>query len=40
MVALFRIEKLAAGQISIDGLDVTEMPLKTLRSALGGWVSG
>ncbi len=34
MVALFRIESLAAGRILIDGIDIATMPLKSLRSKL------
>jgi len=34
MIALFRIEKLTAGEISIDGIDCASMPIRTLRSKL------
>ena len=35
MVALFRIEKLRAGSIAVDGIDISRIPLKTLRTKLG-----
>ena len=35
MVALFRIQELAAGKITIDGLDIADVPLPILRSKLG-----
>jgi ABC-type multidrug transport system fused ATPase/permease subunit len=34
MVALFHIEKLSAGQIFIDDLDIATVPLQVLRSKL------
>lgn len=34
MVALFRIEELVAGRIVIDGIDISQIPLNTLRSKL------
>jgi ABC-type multidrug transport system fused ATPase/permease subunit len=34
MVALFRIEKLSQGSITIDGVDCASMPLRSLRSRL------
>lgn len=34
MVALFRIVELSLGQIFIDGLDISKIPLRTLRSKL------
>ena len=35
MVALFRIQELASGQIFIDGIDCSSVPLQLLRSKLG-----
>jgi ATP-binding cassette, subfamily C (CFTR/MRP), member 1 len=35
MIALFRIQELAAGSISIDGIDTSRIPLHKLRSKLG-----
>ena len=35
MNAIFRIEELVGGRIIIDGLDISTVPLKTLRSTLG-----
>ena len=35
MVALFRMEKLRAGSISIDGKDIAHVDLKTLRTKVG-----
>ena len=34
MVALFRIEDLAAGRILIDDIDIARVPLNTLRNKL------
>ncbi len=34
MVALFHIEPLAGGRILIDGIDISTVPLRTLRSKL------
>jgi len=34
IVALFRMEKLEAGAIFIDGIDISTIPLRTLRSRL------
>lgn len=34
MVALFRIEELTSGAIYIDGIDISTVPLHTLRSKL------
>ena len=34
MIALFRIEELAAGSISIDNLDISTIPLQILRSKI------
>lgn len=35
MIALFRIEEVAGGQITIDGIDTARIPLHVLRSRLG-----
>eukprot|EP01035_Chromulina_nebulosa_P019561 gene19561-25461_t len=35
MIALFRIQELFAGSISIDGIDISKVPLHVLRSKLG-----
>jgi ATP-binding cassette, subfamily C (CFTR/MRP), member 1 len=35
MIGLFRIQELALGSITIDGLDTKTIPLRTLRSRLG-----
>ena len=35
LVALFRIEELSGGSITIDGLDIRTVPLHVLRSRLG-----
>ena len=35
MIALFRMERLSAGSICIDGVDIESVPLHTLRSKLG-----
>ena len=35
MIALFRIEELAGGKVIIDDIDISTVPLKTLRSRLG-----
>ena len=35
MVSLFRIEPLAAGSITVDGVDISTVRLNTLRSRLG-----
>ena len=35
LVALFRMEKIVSGTILIDGVDISKIPLKTLRSTLG-----
>lgn len=35
MNAIFRIEELVGGRITIDGLDIAAVPLTTLRSTLG-----
>lgn len=35
MVALFRMEKLRAGVICVDGIDIAKVPAKTLRSKIG-----
>lgn len=35
MVALFRIQELAGGQVFIDGVDCSQVPLQELREALG-----
>ena len=35
MIALFRIQELAAGKIFIDDIDISTVPLKLLRSKLG-----
>jgi ABC-type multidrug transport system fused ATPase/permease subunit len=35
MIALFRIQELAGGQLLIDGIDTATIPLATLRSRLG-----
>jgi len=35
MIALFRISELAEGSITIDGVDISKLPLRFLRSKLG-----
>jgi ABC-type multidrug transport system fused ATPase/permease subunit len=35
MVALFRIEKLRKGEIIIDDVDISQVPVQVLRSKLG-----
>ena len=35
MNALFRLEELVGGQISIDGINIADVPLIKLRSVLG-----
>ena len=35
MIALFRISELTRGKVEIDGVDISRVPLKRLRSALG-----
>lgn len=35
MIGLFRVQELAAGSISIDGVDIAKVPLKILRAKLG-----
>ena len=35
MNALFRLEELVGGQISIDGINIADIPLIKLRSVLG-----
>ena len=35
MIALFRISELAAGTVTIDGVDISKLPLRFLRSKLG-----
>ena len=35
MVALFRIQELAEGAVYIDGVDISKVPLETLRGVLG-----
>ena len=35
MNAIFRIEELVGGRITIDGLDIAAVPLSKLRSSLG-----
>jgi ABC-type multidrug transport system fused ATPase/permease subunit len=35
MTALFRIEELRAGKLLIDGVDISTVPLKKLRSSIG-----
>ena len=35
MTALFRIEKIKAGTIRIDGVDISSIPLLALRSRIG-----
>jgi len=35
MIALFRFQELASGSVLIDGIDISQIPLKLLRSRLG-----
>jgi len=35
MIALFRIQELTSGKVEIDGVDISRVPLKKLRSVLG-----